>query len=35
MKGVSPLDFANAFDLVIANSSSPKKEDHWVTFVVR
>jgi len=26
--GVSLLDFANAFELVIANSSSPKEEDH-------
>ncbi|XP_059285615.1 uncharacterized protein LOC132039087 [Lycium ferocissimum] len=30
--GVSPLDFAKAFELVVANSSIPKKEDHLVTF---
>ncbi|XP_075080919.1 uncharacterized protein LOC107798709 [Nicotiana tabacum] len=28
----SLLDFAKAFDLVIANSSFPKKEEHLVTF---
>ncbi|XP_060196986.1 uncharacterized protein LOC132626214 [Lycium barbarum] len=30
--GVSLLDFARAFGLVIANSSFPKKEEHLVTF---
>ncbi|XP_009627203.1 uncharacterized protein [Nicotiana tomentosiformis] len=28
----SLLDFARAFDLVIANSSFPKREEHLVTF---
>lgn len=30
--GVSLLDFAETFKLVIVNSSFPKKEDHMVTF---
>uniref|UniRef100_A0A1S4CKI2 Craniofacial development protein 2-like n=1 Tax=Nicotiana tabacum TaxID=4097 RepID=A0A1S4CKI2_TOBAC len=30
--GTSLLDFARAFDLVIANSSFPKKREHLVTF---
>ncbi|XP_055835077.1 uncharacterized protein LOC129903552 [Solanum dulcamara] len=30
--GVSLLDFAKAFGLVIVNSSFPKKEEHLVTF---
>ncbi|XP_009593110.1 uncharacterized protein [Nicotiana tomentosiformis] len=30
--GNSLLDFARAFDLVIANSSFPKREEHLVTF---
>ena len=30
--GVSLLDFAKAFGLVVANSSFPKKEEHLVTF---
>ncbi|XP_070045248.1 uncharacterized protein [Nicotiana tomentosiformis] len=30
--GNSQLDFARAFDLVIANSSFPKREEHLVTF---
>ncbi|XP_075095172.1 uncharacterized protein LOC107820511 [Nicotiana tabacum] len=30
--GNSLLDFARTFDLVIANSSFPKKEEHLVTF---
>ncbi|XP_070032368.1 uncharacterized protein [Nicotiana tomentosiformis] len=30
--GTSLLDFARAFDLVIANSSLPKKREHLVTF---
>ncbi|XP_016478340.1 uncharacterized protein LOC107799714 [Nicotiana tabacum] len=30
--GISLLDFAKAFDLVIANSSLPKKKEHLVTF---
>ncbi|XP_070052849.1 uncharacterized protein [Nicotiana tomentosiformis] len=30
--GTSLLDFAEAFGLVIANSSFPKKEEHLVTF---
>ncbi|XP_059308791.1 uncharacterized protein LOC132059965 [Lycium ferocissimum] len=30
--GVSLLDFARAFGLVVANSSFPKKEEHLVTF---
>nr|XP_016511426.1 PREDICTED: craniofacial development protein 2-like [Nicotiana tabacum] len=30
--GTSLLDFTRAFDLVIANSSFPKKEEHLVTF---
>nr|XP_016474804.1 PREDICTED: craniofacial development protein 2-like [Nicotiana tabacum] len=31
-RGNSLLDFARAFDLVIANSSFPKREEHLVTF---
>ncbi|XP_060210982.1 uncharacterized protein LOC132638000 [Lycium barbarum] len=31
-EGVSLLDFAKAFGLVIANSSFSKKEEHLVTF---
>nr|XP_016470757.1 PREDICTED: craniofacial development protein 2-like [Nicotiana tabacum] len=31
-EGNSLLDFARAFDLVIANSSFPKREEHLVTF---
>ncbi|XP_070035647.1 uncharacterized protein [Nicotiana tomentosiformis] len=30
--GISLLDFAKVFDLVIANSSLPKKKEHLVTF---
>ncbi|XP_070029060.1 uncharacterized protein [Nicotiana sylvestris] len=30
--GTSLLDFSRAFDLVIANSSFPKKREHLVTF---
>ncbi|XP_019238925.1 PREDICTED: craniofacial development protein 2-like [Nicotiana attenuata] len=30
--GTSLLDFAKAFELVIANSSFPKREEHLVTF---
>ncbi|XP_019227774.1 PREDICTED: craniofacial development protein 2-like [Nicotiana attenuata] len=30
--GTSMLDFAKAFDLVIANSSFPKREEHLVTY---
>ncbi|XP_059311502.1 uncharacterized protein LOC132063088 [Lycium ferocissimum] len=30
--GVVLLDFANAFRLVVANSSFPKKEEHLITF---
>ncbi|XP_019223348.1 PREDICTED: craniofacial development protein 2-like [Nicotiana attenuata] len=30
--GTSLLDFARAFDIVIANSSFPKKREHLVTF---
>ncbi|XP_059292484.1 uncharacterized protein LOC132045935 [Lycium ferocissimum] len=30
--GVSLLDFAKAFELVVANSCFPKKEEHLVTF---
>ncbi|XP_009761624.1 uncharacterized protein [Nicotiana sylvestris] len=30
--GTSLLDFARAFDFVIANSSFPKKREHLVTF---
>ncbi|XP_075093167.1 uncharacterized protein LOC142177455 [Nicotiana tabacum] len=30
--GISLLDFAKAFDLVIANSSFPKREEHLVTY---
>ncbi|XP_070054905.1 uncharacterized protein [Nicotiana tomentosiformis] len=30
--GTSLLDFAKAFELVIANSKFPKREDHLVTF---
>ncbi|XP_070026572.1 uncharacterized protein [Nicotiana sylvestris] len=30
--GASQLDFARAFELVIANSSFPKREEHLVTF---
>ncbi|XP_009594738.1 uncharacterized protein [Nicotiana tomentosiformis] len=30
--GTSLLDFVKAFDLVIANSSFPKKEEHFLTF---
>ncbi|XP_070015557.1 uncharacterized protein [Nicotiana sylvestris] len=30
--GTSLLDFAKAFDLVIANSSFPKREEHLVTY---
>nr|XP_033508274.1 uncharacterized protein LOC117273268 [Nicotiana tomentosiformis] len=30
--GISLLDFARAFELVIANSSFPKREEHLVTF---
>ncbi|XP_019253831.1 PREDICTED: craniofacial development protein 2-like [Nicotiana attenuata] len=29
---ISLLDFTNAFDLVVANSSFPKREEHLVTF---
>ncbi|XP_009758578.1 uncharacterized protein [Nicotiana sylvestris] len=31
-RGTSLLDFAEAFDLVIANSTFPKREEHLVTF---
>nr|XP_016512320.1 PREDICTED: uncharacterized protein LOC107829368 [Nicotiana tabacum] len=31
-RGTSLLDFARAFDLVVANSSFPKREEHLVTF---
>nr|XP_016512473.1 PREDICTED: craniofacial development protein 2-like [Nicotiana tabacum] len=31
-EGMSLLDFSRAFDLVIANSSFPKKREHPVTF---
>ncbi|XP_055803398.1 uncharacterized protein LOC129872429 [Solanum dulcamara] len=31
-EGISLLEFARAFELVIANSSFPKKKDHLVTF---
>nr|XP_009795970.1 PREDICTED: craniofacial development protein 2-like [Nicotiana sylvestris] len=30
--GKSLLDFARAFDLIIANSNFPKREEHLVTF---
>ncbi|XP_070017704.1 uncharacterized protein [Nicotiana sylvestris] len=30
--GTSLLDFAKAFDLVIANSSFPKRDEHLVTY---
>lgn len=33
-RGASLLDFAKAFELVIANSSFPKKENHFMTFGV-
>ena len=33
-RGVSILDFVIAYELVIANSYSKKKEDHLVTFKI-
>ncbi|XP_019265291.1 PREDICTED: craniofacial development protein 2-like [Nicotiana attenuata] len=30
--GTLPLDFARAFDLVVVNSSFPKREEHLITF---
>ncbi|XP_075087656.1 uncharacterized protein LOC142169658 [Nicotiana tabacum] len=33
-RGTSLLDFAKAFELVIANSSFPKREEHWLLFRV-
>ncbi|XP_047267502.1 craniofacial development protein 2-like [Capsicum annuum] len=31
-EGMDLLDFARAFELVVVNSSFPKKEDHLITF---